>query len=57
MVGWEATFADEFSGNELDNLTWSNEMGWDTRSSLRIAKNLQDNVWVEDGMLVIRSQR
>lgn len=57
MVGWEATFADEFSGNELDNLTWSNEMGWDTRSSLRIAKNLQENVWVEDGMLVIRSQR
>ena len=54
---WSPVFADEFSGSTLDNSTWGNEMGWDTRSSLRTAKNLPENVFVADGALVIRSMR
>ena len=56
-AGWTPVFADEFSGSALDNSTWGNDMGWDTKSSLRTAKNLRENVWVADGALVIRSQR
>lgn len=56
-AGWQRVFADEFEGADLDNMTWTNDMGWDTLSSLRTAKNMPDNVWVENGALVIRSQR
>jgi hypothetical protein len=43
--------------NTLDNDTWSRDMGWDTRSSLRIAKNVPENAYLENGSLVLRSLR
>ena len=57
-AGWRLTFADEFaSGSVLDNSTWGLDMGWDTLSSLRTAKQLPENVYLEDGALVLRSMR
>ena len=55
--GWARVFSDEFSGNTLDNSTWGTDMGWDTLSSLRKAKQSSDNVYVQGGALVLRSQR
>ena len=55
--GWTRVFADEFGGSTLDNSTWGTDMGWDTLSSLRSAKQSPDNVFLEDGALVLRSRR
>jgi licheninase len=56
-AGWKRVWSDEFDEKLLDNATWTNDMGWDTLSALRDAKNTAENVWIENGTLVIRSQR
>ena len=56
-AGWRRTFADEFDAATLDSASWGTDMGWDTRSSLRDAKNVAANAFLDGGALVLRSRR
>jgi hypothetical protein len=54
--GWQQVWADEFSGPTLNESAWSIDLnGGDSR--VRNSQGTRDNVYIEDGNLVLRSQR
>lgn len=54
--GWAQVWSDEFSATALDNVSWSLDLnGGDSR--VRDSMGTSDNVYIEDGELVIRTQR
>ena len=54
--GWKQTWSDEFSGAALNTTAWSIDLhGGD--SKVRDSQGTADNVYLEDGALVLRSQR
>ena len=56
QVGWEQVWADDFDGPLLDNSSWSVDFkGNDSR--VRDSLGTRDNVYLEDGALVLRTQR
>jgi len=53
---WEKVWADEFDQDSLDNSTWTVDLqGGDSR--VRNSQGTADNVYLEDGKLVLRSQK
>ena len=54
--GWAQVWADEFSGSVLNESAWSIDVGAGD-SQVRQSQGTRDNVYLEDGHLVLRSQR
>jgi beta-glucanase (GH16 family) len=55
-AGWAVAWRDEFDGAALDNATWSRDVGHHA-STTRESVGTVDNAYVENGSLVLRSQR
>ena len=56
QAGWELVFADDFDGDQLNSTTWSLDLnGGDSR--VRNSMGTADNVYLEEGALVLRSKR
>ena len=54
--GWREVWADEFNGDALDNTSWTIDLaGGDSR--VRDSMGTVDNVYLERGSLILRSQR
>jgi hypothetical protein len=54
--GWVHTWSDEFDGESLDKSSWRLDLaGGD--SSVRDAQGTEEDVYLEDGALVLRTQR
>lgn len=51
---WDTTFSDDFEGTVLDSAKWDFGFGWGTNSGAFLEINRPENVYVEDGNLVIR---
>ena len=54
--GWNQVWADEFSGPALDNSSWTVDLSAGD-SRVRDSQGTADNVYLEGGALVLRSQR
>lgn len=54
--GWKQIWAEEFSGKSLNTSTWTVDLGGND-SRVRDSQGTADNVYLEDGALVLRSQR
>eukprot|EP00472_Partenskyella_glossopodia_P011208 CAMPEP_0197518624 /NCGR_PEP_ID=MMETSP1318-20131121/3850_1 /TAXON_ID=552666 /ORGANISM="Partenskyella glossopodia, Strain RCC365" /LENGTH=340 /DNA_ID=CAMNT_0043069115 /DNA_START=23 /DNA_END=1048 /DNA_ORIENTATION=+ len=54
---YRVVFVEEFEGTKLNSSTWSKSLGSAYVSQLRDAYGTEDNVWVENGTLVLRSKR
>lgn len=57
LEGYDLLWSDEFNGDSLDTSIWNQEVrqpGW-TNNELQAYTNSEDNVYVEDGHLVIRA--
>jgi hypothetical protein len=54
--GWRQVWADEFSGTKLNESAWSIDLGGGD-SRVRNSQGTRNNVYLEGGHLVLRSQR
>lgn len=57
LEGYDLLWSDEFNGDALDTSIWNQEVrqpGW-TNNELQAYTNSEENVYVEDGHLVIRA--
>lgn len=54
--GWTMVFADDFSGSALNESSWTVDLGAGD-SRVRNSQGTADNVYLEDGALVLRSKR
>ncbi len=57
LEGYDLLWSDEFNGDSLDTSIWNQEVrqpGW-TNNELQAYTNSEENVYVEDGRLVIRA--
>ena len=54
--GWQEVWADEFNQTHLDTTSWTIDLGGND-SNVRNSLGTADNVYLEDGALVLRSQR
>ena len=54
--GWAQVWADEFSGSALNESAWSIDVNAGD-SRVRQSQGTRDNVYLEGGHLVLRSQR
>jgi len=57
LEGYDLLWSDEFNGDALDTSIWNQEVrqaGW-TNNELQAYTNSEENVYVEDGRLVIRA--
>ena len=54
--GWDQVWADEFSGSVLNESAWSIDVKAGD-SQVRQSQGTRDNVYLEGGHLVLRSQR
>jgi len=53
--GWEIIWSDEFNGAELDTAFWTKEIRPPGNSRTRLATGTLENVYLEDGALVLKS--
>eukprot|EP01048_Picozoa_sp_COSAG05_P000825 COSAG05_NODE_25_length_31349_cov_4.978560_20_plen_830_part_00 len=56
QAGWKRVWVDEFVGNNLDSESWSIDLGAGD-SRLRDAQGTQEDVYVANGTLVLRTRR
>jgi beta-glucanase (GH16 family) len=61
IADWELVFSDEFDGGELDDDRWTTCYWWDRGGCTNLGNNelewyLPDNVWVEDGNLILEAR-
>ena len=54
-AGWSQLWADEFDVEVLDNASWNVPVHVPGGSDTREASAVAENVWVQDGALVIKS--
>ena len=54
-AGWDMVFADDFNGSALDTKSWTVDLGAGD-SRVRNSQGTADNVYLENGALVLRSK-
>jgi len=55
--GFEQVWSDDFNGSELDASKWTVSLGDSHRSYTRDSWGTEDNVYILNGSLVLRSQK
>jgi len=51
---WNLTFEEDFEGSGLDTSKWDFGFGWDTNSTAFLETNRPENLYLENGNLIIR---